>query len=83
MVKLVAFKVLFAIAAYYDLDIDQIDIKTAFLYSLINQLVYIQIPNRSEDTTNKRMVYKLLKALYNLKQVPRLWYKRLSKFLLK
>ena len=28
------------------------------------------------------MVYKLLKALYGLKQSPRLWYKRLSDFLL-
>ena len=29
------------------------------------------------------MAYKLLKTLYNLKQALRLWYKRLSKFLLK
>lgn len=35
-----AFKVLFAIAAYYDLDIDQMDVKTAFFYGLIDQLVY-------------------------------------------
>lgn len=37
------FRALFAIAAYYDLDINQIDEKTAFLYKLIDQLVYIQI----------------------------------------
>ena len=73
---------LFAIAAYYDLDIDQIDVKTAFLYGLIDQLIYVQIPKRSEDATNKGMVCKLLKALYGLKQAPRLWYERLSKFLL-
>ena len=36
-----AFRVLFAIAAYYNLDIDQMDVITAFLYGLINQLVYI------------------------------------------
>lgn len=36
MVKPMAFRVLFAIAAYYDLDIDQIDVKTAFFYGLIN-----------------------------------------------
>lgn len=70
-----AFRVLFAIAAYYDLDIDQMDVKTAFLYGLIDQLVYVQIPRESEDATNKRMVCKLLKALYGLKQAPRLWYK--------
>lgn len=26
------------------------------------------------------MIYKLLKVLYGLKQTPRLWYERLSKF---
>lgn len=50
------FRVLFAIAAYYDLDIDQINIKIAFFYGLINQLVYVQISKRSEDITNKEMI---------------------------
>lgn len=57
--------------------------KTAFFYRLINQLVYVQIPKGSETVANKNMVCKLLKALYGLKQAPKLWYKRLSKFLLK
>ncbi len=82
VVKSMAFKVLFAIAAYYDLDIDQMDVKTAFLYGLIDQLVYVQISKGSKDSTNRDKVCKLLKALYGLKQVPRLWYERLSKFLL-
>lgn len=67
-----SFKVLFAIDTYYDFDIDQIDLKTAFLYDLIDQLVYIQIPKGSEISTNRNMVYKLLKVLYRLKQAPRL-----------
>ena len=78
MVKPMAFRVLFAIAAYYNLDIDQIDVKTAFLYGMIDQLVYMQIPKGSENSTNKRMVCKLLKALYGLKQAPRFWYEWLS-----
>lgn len=32
IVKLMAFKVLFAITAYNDLDINQIDIKRTFIY---------------------------------------------------
>ena len=36
-----AFRVLFAILVYYNLNIDQLDMKTTFLYGLINQLVYI------------------------------------------
>lgn len=65
-------RVPFAIATNYDLDINQVDIKTAFLYVMIDQLVYIQISKSLETNTNKRMVYKLLKALYYLKQAPRL-----------
>lgn len=73
---------LFTIVVYYDLDIDLIDVKTAVFYGLIDQLVYIQIPKESENATNKKIVCKLLKDLYDLKQIPRLWYKRPSKFLL-
>lgn len=36
VVKPTAFRVWFAIAASYDLDIDQMDVKTAFLYGLID-----------------------------------------------
>lgn len=78
-----AFRVLFTIATYYNLEIDQMDIKTALFYGLIDHLVYIYIPKGSEDSTNKDKVCKLLKALYGLKQAPKLWYERLSKFLLK
>lgn len=46
------FKVLFAIAAFFDHDINQIDIKTIFLYSFINQLVYIEIPKSTKLEKN-------------------------------
>ena len=36
VVKPIAFRALFAITAYYNLKIKQMDIKTAFLYGLIN-----------------------------------------------
>lgn len=38
----VAFWVFFVIAAYYNLDINQKDIKIAFLYDFIDQLIYKQ-----------------------------------------
>lgn len=82
VVKPMAFRVLVAIAAFFDLDIDQMDVKTAFLYGLIDQLVYVEIPKGTESATNRDMVCKLLKALYGLRQSSRLWYKRLSNFFL-
>lgn len=83
VVKPIAFRVLFAIAAFYNLDINQMDVKTAFLYGLIDQLIYVEIPKGTESESNQNMVCKLLKALYSLKQSPRLWYKVLSTFFLK
>lgn len=77
-----AFGVLFALAAYNNLDIDQMDVKASFLYSLIDQLIYVEIPKGMETEANGNMVCRLLKALYGLKKPPRLWYKRLLTFLL-
>lgn len=76
-----AFQVLFAIAAFYNLDIDQIDIKTAFFYRDIDQLLYVVLP-KGYYKDQKHMVCRLNKVLYNLKQSPRLRYKHLSLFLL-
>ena len=82
VVKPMAFRALFAIAAYYNLNIDQMDVKAAFLYGLIDQLIYVEIPKRSKTEANKNMVCRLLKALYCLKQSLGLWYEKLSGFLL-
>lgn len=82
VVKPMAFRVLFAIAAFHDLDIDQMDVKTAFLYGLIDQLIYVEQPKGTETKETRDFVCQLRKALYGLKQSPRLWYKRLSTFLL-
>lgn len=58
------------------------DVKTAFLYGLIDQLVYVDILRGSETEATRNMVCKLLKALYGLRQSSRLWYERLANFLL-
>ena len=43
-----AFWVFFAIAVFFNLDIEQMDVKTAFLYGFINQFIYVNISKRSE-----------------------------------
>ncbi len=79
--KRMAFRVLFAIAVVYDLDIDQMDVKTTFLYWAIDQLLSVEMP-KGYYNEYESMVYRLNKAFYGLKQSPHLWYKRLSSFLL-
>lgn len=58
------------------------DVKTAFLNGLIDQLIYVEIPKGTKSESNRNMVCKLLKALYGLKKSPRLWYEVLSTFFL-
>ena len=66
-----AFRVFFAITAFFDLDIDQMNIKTVFLYSFIDQFVYVEIFKDIKTKTNCNIIYKFLKTLYNLKQSSR------------
>ena len=73
-----AFRTLFALAAYYDLKIDQIDVKTAFLNGQIIKDVYVE---HLYGFGKSREVCRLLKGLYGLKQLPRIWYKVIYDFL--
>src|SRR3954453_181724 len=74
-----SYKALFAIAATLDLEIEQMDVKTAFLYSLIDEEIYVEQPTGMEDGTGR--ICHLNKALYGLKQSPRIWYHTLATFL--
>ena len=77
-----AFRILFSIIAHCDLDIDQIYVNTVFLYEFINQLIYIKIIRGIEIKANKIKLCKLFKTLYSLKQLSKVWPKKLSAFLL-
>ena len=62
-----AFRTLFTLATYYNLKIDQMDIKIAFLNSQIIKDIYIKYPY---SFSKFKKVYCLLKSLYSLKQSP-------------
>jgi hypothetical protein len=79
VVKPMSYKMLLAIAAAEDLEIEQMDIKTAFLYGEIDEEIYVSQPEGFDDGTGR--VCKLKKALYGLKQSPRIWYNTLAGFL--
>ena len=71
MVK--SIRILLAIAAYYDYEIWQMDVKTAFLNGNLDEDVYMTQPEGFEDPRNARKVCKLQRSIYGLKQASRSW----------
>nr|GFC21834.1 hypothetical protein [Tanacetum cinerariifolium] len=62
--------------------VNQIDVKSAFLYGRIKEEVYVYQPLGFEDPDYPDKVYKVEKALYHLHQAPRAWYETMAKYLL-
>ncbi|GKD22692.1 retrovirus-related pol polyprotein from transposon TNT 1-94 [Tanacetum coccineum] len=58
------------------------DVKTAFLNGELREVVYVSQPGGFVDQEKPNHVYRLKKALYDLKQSSRAWYDMLSIFLL-
>nr|GEX06281.1 retrovirus-related Pol polyprotein from transposon TNT 1-94 [Tanacetum cinerariifolium] len=80
--RLEAIRVFIANAASHKMLIFQMDVKTAFLNDELNEVVYVSQPEGFIDPEHPTHVYRLKKALYRLKQPPRAWYDKLSKFLI-
>ena len=71
VVKFASIRIILAIAAVEDLEVHQMDVKTAFLYGDIDEEIYMEQP---EGYTNGNQVCRLKKSLYGLKQSPQCWY---------
>jgi hypothetical protein len=69
------FRALMAIAAYFDLEIQQFDAINAFTNSEIDELIYIRYPDGFQVPG---YCIKLRKALYGLPRSPLLWFNHLS-----
>nr|GFA12075.1 putative ribonuclease H-like domain-containing protein [Tanacetum cinerariifolium] len=62
-------------------NVYEMDVKSAFLYGIIDEEVYVSQPPGFLDPKFPNKVYKVAKALYGLHQAPRAWYATLSNFL--
>ena len=65
-----------AIVASLDLELHQMDVKTAFLNGRLEEEIYMQQPNGFVEKGQEHKVCKLLKSIYGLKQSSRQWYLR-------
>ncbi|GJU76778.1 retrotransposon protein, putative, ty1-copia subclass [Tanacetum coccineum] len=65
-----------AIVHYYDYEIWQMDVKTAFLNGRLDEDIYMEQPEGYVDPKFPNGVCKLQRAIYGLKQASRQWNKR-------
>ena len=63
-----------ALMAHYDLELHQMDVKTAFLNGNIDEIIYMVQLEKFESDDSKQLVCKLKKSIYGLKQTSQQWY---------
>ncbi|KAA0065369.1 gag/pol protein [Cucumis melo var. makuwa] len=63
-------RILLSIATFYDYEIWQMDVKTAFLNGNLEESIYMA---QLEGLGQEKKVYKLQKSIYGLKQASRSW----------
>ena len=82
VVKMTTLRCVLALAAREDMELVQMDVKTAFLHGDLHEDIYMQQPEGFIEKGREHLVCKLKKSLYGLKQAPREWYHKFHSFML-
>ncbi|KAK2998464.1 hypothetical protein RJ639_023404 [Escallonia herrerae] len=80
-IKHTSIRVLLAMVALYDLQLEQLDVKIAFLHAELEEQIFMCQPEGFMIQGKEDHVCLLKKSLYGLKQSPRQWYKRFDTFM--
>jgi hypothetical protein len=69
-----SFRIIMALVAHFDLELHQMDVKTAFLNGELEENVFMAQPKGFVMSGKERMGYHLRRSIYGLKQASRQWY---------
>ena len=72
-----------SLVAHFNLELEQLDVKTAFLHGDQDEQIYMTQPKGFIDVHHPEYVCLLEKSLYRLKQLPRQRYKKFDNFVIK
>ena len=79
--KMNTIRILLSLAVNFDWELQQYDVKNAFLHGELEEEIYISIPPRFNGSDGNQVCW-LKKALYGLKQSPRAWFGRFAKVMI-
>ena len=74
--KLTCIILLIPLDTPFDLEIEQMDMNTTFLHGDIEEEIYMKKPKCFTMKGEEKLVYRIKKSLYGLKQSPRMWYQK-------
>ena len=89
MMDIITFRYLISLSVSEGLDMCLMDVITAYLYCILENDIYMKVSEGFQlpqvNTSKPRNMYsiKLRRSLYGLKQYGRMWYNRLSEYLIK
>eukprot|EP00253_Pinus_taeda_P033050 PITA_33050 len=74
-------KSILSLVAVEDLHLEQLDVKTTFLHGDLEEEIYMQQPQGYEVKGKEKLVCRLKKRFYRLKQAPRKWYLKFDRYM--
>jgi len=89
VVDTATFRYLISLVVQEGIDMRLMDVVTTYLYGSLDTDIYMKLPTRfklpksCKSSSREYFSIKLNKSLYGLKQSGRMWYNRLSDYLLK
>nr|GEX06717.1 putative ribonuclease H-like domain-containing protein [Tanacetum cinerariifolium] len=80
--RIEAIRLFLTYASFMGFMVYQMDVKSAFLYEIIKEEVYVCQPLGPKNPDYPDKVYKVVKAFYRPHQAPIAWYETLANYLL-
>nr|GEW90621.1 60S ribosomal protein L23a [Tanacetum cinerariifolium] len=74
--RITSIRMILAIVALRNLEVHQMDAKTAFLNEDLEEEIYMNQPEGFIAPGQEGKVYRLVKSLYGLKQAPKQWHQK-------